>query len=309
MGFFSTVLQVCSGTTVFIQLMERRFWRAFFHFFLLVMLLSLVLATAHSCIYAPTVKTVCTNLFEQIGGLRFSAAEGIRTIKTPNEKKSYLLDEKLRFDYCPGNTLTQEEIQKWNTPFGVLCLDRGFLFWADNYADTGKGKFLVIPMAMDFRQAREETFQSGFSGKDLQEYAKNRFEMKKGQTLSLTERMESATGLSDQLIVALWLVIFSGSFLGMFGLGLLMIFFFGVMQHFWSEMDERKLSFSKILVVLIYTSFPPMLIAALYSFFMIPAFSPQMVFFIAFFIYYIAVFRKIRNSLNPPRDADIDDDF
>ncbi len=309
MGFFSTVFQVCSGTTVFIQLMERRFLRALFHFFLLVILLALILATAHSCIYAPSIRNICNNLFEQIGGLRFSNVEGVRTVKTPLEKKSYLLNDRLRFDYCPGDTLKEEEIQKWNTPFGVLCLDRGFLFWAENYADTGKGKFLVIPMAMDFRQAREETFQSGLSGKELREYAESRFTLKKGQTLSLPERVESATGLSDQLIVALWLVIFSGSFLGMFGLGFLMIFFFGVMQHFWSGLDERKLTFSQILVVLIYTSFPPMLIAALYSFFMIPVLSPQMMFFIAFFIYYIAVFRKIRNSLNPPRDPDTNDYF
>ncbi len=309
MGFFSTVYHVCSGTTVFIQLMERRFLRAFFHFFLLVLLLSVILATGHSCMYAPTIRNVCRNLFEQIEGIRFSAAEGIRTVKTPLEKKSYLLDDKLRFDYCPGNTLTEGDIRKWNTPFGVLAMDRGFLFWAENYADTGKGKFLVIPMAVDFRQAKEERFESGMSPSEFKEFAEKRFVLKKGETLQLTERVENAAGLSAQLTLALWLVILSASFIGISVMGFLMIFFFGVMQYFWSGLDERKLAFSKVLVVLMYTAFPPMLIAALYSFFMIPILSPQMVFFIALMVYSVAVFRKIRHSLNPPRDRNFDDDF
>ncbi len=309
MGFFSTVYQVCSGTTVFIQLMERRFLRAFFHFFLLVLLLCLILATGHSCIFAPTIRNICGNLFEQIGGLNFSPTEGIRTLKTPLEKKSYLLDEKLRFDYCPGNTLKEEDIGKWNTPFGVLAMDRGFLFWGENYADTGKGTFLVIPMSMDIRQAKDEKLQVGLSARELREYAEKRFTQKKGETLLFPEHVETAAGLSAQLTAALWVVIFGASFVGIFGLGFVVIFFFGSMQYFWSGMDERRLTFPKILVVLIYTSFPAMLIASLYSFFMIPVLSPQLVFFIAFFVYYIAVFRKIRNSLNPPRDTHFEDDL
>ena len=99
MGFFRTLFNVFSGPAFFLNLLDCRFRKAVLHLVLLSLLLSLALTLGHSWIYSSRIRTVCGNLYEQIGSLRFTRAEGVRTLNRPQEKQSYLLTDQLRFDY------------------------------------------------------------------------------------------------------------------------------------------------------------------------------------------------------------------
>lgn len=310
MGFFKTLFNVFSGPAFFLNLLDCRFRKAVLHLVLLSLLLSLGLTLGHSWIYSSGIRTVCGNLFEQIGSLRFTRAEGVRTLNRPQEKQSYLLTDHLRFDYCPGKTLTAADVQKWNTQTGVLCMDRGLVIWFENYANSGQGRYMVFPLSVDAadRAGQSRAFFQVNSRQELYEYLSSRFILQPGAKLDLTEHEMTAESTAGLLLLLLRLFVF---FTALFSLSMMVIgvvLFFSAMQFFWNGMSERKLTFRQIVVLLIYTSFPAMAATALYSFFSVPAVSPQIVFFLVFFLYYLAVFRRIRLTLNPPPEPGPDDD-
>ncbi len=310
MGFFRTLFNVFSGPAFFLNLLDCRFRKAVLHLVLLSLLLSLALTLGHSWIYSSRIRTVCGNLYEQIGSLRFTRAEGVRTLNRPQEKQSYLLTDQLRFDYYPGKTLTAADVQKWNTPAGVLCMDRGLVVWVENYADSGKGRFMVFPLPADMadRSGQGRSFFSVNSRQELYDFLSSRFVLEPGAKLKLTEYEMTADSTAGILLLLLRLTVF---FTALFSLSMMVIgavLFFSAMQFFWNGMSERKLTFKQIVVLLIYTSFPAMAATALYSFFSVPMISPQMVFFLVFFLYYLVVFRRVRLALNPPPEPGPDDD-
>ena len=222
MGFFRTLFNVFSGPAFFLNLLDCRFRKAVLHLVLLSLLLSLALTLGHSWIYSSRIRTVCGNLYEQIGSLRFTRAEGVRTLNRPQEKQSYLLTDQLRFDYYPGKTLTAADVQKWNTPAGVLCMDRGLVVWVENYADSGKGRFMVFPLPADMadRSGQGRSFFSVNSRQELYDFLSSRFVLEPGAKLKLTEYEMTADITTGTLLLLLRLFIF---FTALFSLSMMVI--------------------------------------------------------------------------------------
>ena len=308
MGFWKTLFQVCSGFDVFLRLLECRFWKAFFHFLGLILLLSFLLAWGHSCLLRPKIDSITGRLFKEIGSLRFSGSEGIRTAVNPDVKQSYILDDFLRFDYYPGKTLTESDTKNWTTPFGVIVMDNGLVVWSENYADSGRGKYLAAPLLMEQNPMKAESIQTGLSSNALYEYLKTNLEHRSGRKVHSILPDADEKLVRDYLFSCLGLLLFFGGLFSCLLLSGMTILFFLLMQLVFFAGSERRPNFRQVLVILIYTAFPALVIASLYSFFMIRLVSPQTVFFIVYFIYYIAIFRKIRLFLNPPREPDFGDD-
>ena len=310
MGFWKTLFQVCSGTEVFLKLLDCRPGKALLHFLLLLCLLAFVLAWGHSCMAVPKIRTVCGSLFQETGSFRFVPEKGIRTTRNAEKKQSYLLDDQLRFDYYPGSSLTEADIKNWTTPFGLIVMDNGMVFWAENYAEPSSGKYLAAPFLLDQNLVKAETFHAGLSGKELYGFLKEKLEQKPGQKISFLLQEADRKLVTDYLISCLSVMIFLAAWIGMLLLSVAGVFFFCMMQFLWFAAVERHPTLRQILVILIYLTFPALIIAGLYSFFMIPQISPQTVFFTAYLIYYMVIFRKIRLKLNPPGKPEIsDDDF
>ena len=149
-------------------------------------------------------------------------------------------------------------------------MDRGLVVWVENYADSGKGRFMVFPLPADMadRSGQGRSFFSVNSRQELYDFLSSRFVLEPGAKLKLTEYEMTADITTGTLLLLLRLFIF---FTALFSLSMMVIgavLFFSAMQFFWNGMSERKLTFKQIVVLLIYTSFPAMAATALYSFFL-----------------------------------------
>ena len=293
-----------SGTAVYLQLLEQRLLKAVFHLILLALLMGIIAATIHSCQATPVIENTCDQLFSQIGGLDYSQEKGIRTKLNPESAQSYILTDEFRFDYCPGKTLSQEMIRKWDTPFGLLCMDRGFLFWCENYAGKGKDHFLLVPMPLDLNQQATEVIRTDISRDEIYTYAAEKFTMKPGEKLHLVKLLGDKEGIVSQLTGTFWFIVLMATIFFALLIAAGTVLICGILQYLWTKgINEHKLSFSQILVSLIYLTFVPLIIATLYSCTMIGGITPQIVFYIFFFLLDMIVSRKIQKHLNPPQDS------
>jgi len=307
MGFWKTLFQVCTGTDVYVRLLECRLLKALLHLIALTLLLSLVLAWGHSCQEAAEIRDLSGRLFYETGRLLFFPDTGVRTEKNADKRQSYRLNDQLRFDYYPGQTLTESAVKDWNTPYGLIVMDNGFVFWAENYAEGGKGKYLAAPFLLVQNPMQAETVRTGLSGKMLYDFLKSNLEHRKGQRIHFLLPELDAKVVGDYLVSCLGVMIFFGALVSILVICLFTIVFFSLMQLLLNAGMPKRLSYPRLLVLVIYTTFPALVIASLYSFLMIRQISPQSVFFAIFFVFYLIVFRKIRLFLNPPEDR-VDDD-
>lgn len=314
MSFFRTVFQVCTGTTVFLQLMNRSLWRAFFHFVLLIFLLSFSLAAVNSYFIGREIKRVCNVLFEQVGGVKISKDAGIRLLKNPDHAQSYILNPMMRLDYFPGGTFQADAVKKWDSDCGIVLLDRAIITWFRSMPDAAHEQYMVMSSVPDGDLAKKIPMMRLMESKaELGAYLADGFSLKKGEkigNLSLWPdgySVDNPSVVAGQMISGVAFVIFCMAFFGMSMLGVFTVFFFALAQYFWSSnAQERRMSFRTVLVITLYAAVPPLIIAALLSGIGVPFLSFQTVFFIAFFIYHLVVFSRVQKQLNPPKKDDED---
>ena len=87
---------------------------------------------------------------------------------------------------------------------------------------------------------------------------------------------------------------------------------FAVMQYIFVPKVDVRLKFGPLLSVMIYASFPALVIASASLIVELPFFSFQTVFFVVFFIYQMLAFGAVQRFLNPPpprNDGEDDQDF
>ena len=314
MNFFRTVFQVCTGTTVFLQLMNRSVWRALLHCVLLIFLLAVCLSSVNTWFLGREIRRVCNVLFEQVGGMKISADTGIRLLKNPEKAQSYILNPRMRFDYFPGETFQADVTEKWDSDYGIVLLDRAVVTWFRNAPDNVHEQYMVMSSVLDGKLAQEiPLMKLVASKKELGTYLADRFSLKKGErieSLALWPEgfsVDNPALVAGQMISGVALVLFTLAFLGMVFLTFFSVLFFALAQYFWSANGaERKMSFRTILILTLYSAFPPLIIAALFSGMALPFLSFQTVFFIAFFLYHLVVFSRIQKQLNPPKKDDED---
>ena len=182
MNFFRTVFQVCTGTTVFLQLMNRSLWRAFFHFVLLIFLLSFSLAAVNSYFIGREIKRVCNVLFEQVGGVKISKDAGIRLLKNPDHVQSYILNPMMRLDYFPGGTFQADAVKKWDSDCGIVLLDRAIITWFRSMPDAAHEQYMVMSSVPDGDLAKKIPMMRLMESKaELGAYLSDGFSLKKGE--------------------------------------------------------------------------------------------------------------------------------
>ena len=112
------------------------------------------------------------------------------------------------------------------------------------------------------------------------------------------------------LLIMLYLMTFMFSFTEILVLVLMAGIFMTLAQYFRSSMYPCKLTWKQTANITLYSTFPPLLIASLFTAFQLPFVTFQLIFFITFFIYQITAFGFVIHSLNPlPERSDDDFDF
>ena len=96
------------------------------------------------------------------------------------------------------------------------------------------------------------------------------------------------------------------AFAGLFFTALMITFLFAGAQNLFTPQGDRKIGFPRLMTIMVYAAFPPLIIAGLFTALSLPFLSFQTVFFVTFFIYQMLAFSAVNRSVNPPPE---DEDF
>lgn len=299
MGFFSILFKVCLFPDSYFRVLDQRIYKALIHFLLFSLLLTLLLTLLHGSALHKEILHGCRGVMEQTGDLILSPEKGLQTARDPGKIKRYLLNPQLSVDFYPGNSLKKDALDKVQTPYGLIFMDKGILFWAENYGNMGKGRFLTAPMLFSLNETHRNKIQLDRSAVQTTEFLRRYFILAPGEKLQIPSGRFSAEAISGQLSMMGAVMIFVMIFFTVIFSGLSTVLLYSLAQYlWWNNSPCGRLCYKQIFSVLVYCSFAPLITGGLFS--LLPEFflAPQTVFLIAFFIYSLIVFRKIRKYLS-----------
>ena len=298
MNFFSVLFRVCLIPDSFYRVLGQRIPKVILHFVLYSLLLSLLLTYLHGTGIRKEIRSGCSGLMEQTGDFLLSPEKGLQTAKDPGKSKRFLLNSQLSLDFYPGKTLPADALEKVQTPYGLIVMDKGLLFWAENYGNAGSGKFLAAPMVFDVAETAHNRVRLQQSASQLRDFLRRHFVLTPGEKLLIPSGRFTAEKLSEQLTVMTGILLFLMILASVLFSGISTVLLYSLAQYLWWNNGGGKLRYREIFTVLVYSSFAPLLCGGLYSLLPWKFLAPQTVFLIAFFIYSCTVFRQIRKYLS-----------
>ncbi len=309
MQFFQTITAVCSGPSVFPTLMNRNPFRAIFHLLLLCILLALVISVFKIADLQEKRKVISKALGSYFGTLVIQNGTSYPS-RHAERPKSFILTQDLRLDYMPDSAEPLKEMEHWKERAGILWTPRGFLLWS---TVEGEEMFVVVPLPLPSLERAVPLLPlnalstTPFTAEEIRNYVqKNYFEKKtkaeengKMLTIPLPRLVSTVSGVYNFFIGI-------SAFAGLFFSSLMITFLFAGAQNLFSPKGEKKIGFPRLMTVMVYAAFPPLIIAGLFTALSLPFLSFQTVFFITFFIYQMLAFSAVSRSVNPPPE---DEDF
>ncbi|MDD5698408.1 MAG: hypothetical protein PHH77_07300 [Victivallaceae bacterium] len=293
MNFFTALFGTCKGTKVFSALRAQSVIRALGHLLLLTLICSLFIL---ACTYSPATRKIdeiFVNLKDVFGDIRIDK-NGITPTKTTEMKSLIIADNQLKITYLPAvNPNYLNELDANDISSGFLWTPTLIASWFKVSPD----QFLLVPFAY---------------------CAKRLLGPESIKRSAIAAYINSRTSLNDRLICQFpelsWPALsayckntfLTLSFIGnLAGIVLQVVFFVALFALILNLSGQNAnypvLKYRDRFVVGIYASFPPLLIAAMFSAFELPFLTFNSVYVICFSIYLIVVFSRLQSDLNRQR--------
>lgn len=315
MNFFKTVVSACSGPSAFPNLMMRSPQRALLHLFLLCLLLTFVIS-GFKFAGMERGRRIIAEAFSDYFGSVSMEKERIVPSRNADRPRTFLLSPEFRFDYLTKDSLKKlDGMDEWKELAGVFWCPRGFVLWTRKMNEPGI--FLATPLPPPVDWVYTLFIPVGFASSQVLTPGEFRAYLlenyfpggKKDTPLFKETVVRTPAEISVMVLKVLCVTFFISIFLGLFILSFVVSLLFAVMQHIFVPKVDVCLKFGPLLSVMIYASFPALVIASAALIVEFPFFSFQTVFFIVFFIYQMLAFGAVQRFLNPPppRDESSDD--
>ncbi|HPN84866.1 MAG TPA: hypothetical protein PK821_05960 [Victivallales bacterium] len=295
-GFLETTLGVCSGTDVFSRISKFPFSRTISHF--------LILSVLCSCIYVlikapPLMKTsfaYCDALYRCFGGIKFDS-KGMLPIREEAVPKKIKLG-KTKVDYIPDK-LTEHKIEDSGAINGVIWMPDSLYFWVKK-----DSKYEYFPLLSGLAKMQSSKGSSRKLESVLDTARKDSFDVSIYQDKEYFDFSEAKIP-----IFLLVLIIHFGGIIFdiIFSIPLYAVMILTVSSVFGSQILE-KIKALNFLSIIIYSSFPAIIIATLYSGLSLPFLDFKTVCFICFSIYTFVVINSLQKKLNPSKEEEDDSD-
>ncbi|MFA6294103.1 MAG: hypothetical protein WC637_20100 [Victivallales bacterium] len=295
-GFFRTLISVCSGTDVFIQLMKASCARAIFHFLLLCILCSSAAVALQYTPYDKMIKKYCGILYKEFGEVRFSP-EGIFPQLNPDRARYQRIDEN-RIDYIPD----RRDSALFNpsdsiSERGVLWMPDSVVLWVKSGPD-----YYAMPLYFSFTNIPKREKFTGNPGEKIVAYAEkysfpaDKF---KGQP------PVNFLSIQGAMLFAMLLLVFANIFLSILFFMPVFSIFFAMVFFFTGKQDlPDGITFTNLLTIAIYASFPGIIIATLYYGLNLPFVDFQTVCLTGFLIYLLVVLNSLKKLKKPDPRAE-----
>lgn len=310
MHFFRTIITVCSGPSAFPDLISRNPVRAIFHLFLLSVLLAFAVAALQIAAVKEQRAVISAALSDYFG----SVVVGEKTVlpaKHEKEQKTFILTRQLRLDYLPDSAVLLKGIGDWRERAGVIWTPRGFLLWSAT--ETEPGKFMLVPMPLpsaSLSLAPLMVTPAPLTAEEIEEYVQKNYFSGTAAAAEKTTMSIPVTSLTATAFAVYNVFIGFAAFGGLFFTALVASLLFAGAQCIFVPRGENSLKFPRILTLMVYATFPPLILASLISLLLPQFLSFQTLFFILFFIYQLLAYGAVQRKLNPPPPpSDDDEDF
>lgn len=318
MKFFKTVISACSGPSAFPNLMTYPPQRALLHLFLLCLLLAVVIS-GFKVVDMEHSRRIIAGAFTDYFGAVVMEKDRIVPQRNAGRARTFLLSPEFRFDYLTRESLKKlDGMDDWKELAGVFWCPRGFVLWTRKVNESGI--YLLTPLPPPVEWSYLLFLPMGFASSQIltpgecRAYLlENYFPGGKKETPLFRGTVVRTPGeISSMVLKVLSVSFFFSAFFGIFLLSLIVSLLFAVMQYIFVPKVDVRLKFGPLLSVMIYASFPALVIASASLIVELPFFSFQTVFFVVFFIYQMLAFGAVQRFLNPPpprNDGEDDQDF
>ena len=314
MEFFRTVVSACSGPSAFPNLMMRSPQRALLHLFLLCLLLTVVIS-GFQLIEMERARRVIVEAFTDYFGSVSMEKERIVPARNADRPRTFLLSPEFRFDYLTKDSLKKiDGMEDWKELAGVFWCPRGFVLWTRKLNEPGI--YLATPLPPPVDWVYTLFIPVGFASSqmltppELRTYLQENYFPggKKDAPLFKGTAVRTPAEISSMVLKVLCVTFSVSVFLGIFFIALILALLFAIMQHIFVPKVDVRLKFGPLLSVMIYASFPALVIASAAMIVEFPFFGFQTIFLVVFFIYQMLAVGAVQRFLNPPPPRDESED-
>ena len=344
-GFLATTVRLCAGTKIMTDIYESSPVRAFWRFFLLTILCSIMAAVVGTFVQKGVFERAGRNLDEEIGAFVVTP-ETVLFQKEPDTPRRFKLPY-ITLEYYPGDTFTSEDFNVDRTSeHGIVILPGGLASWASvNWKgeDIFYASFLPASMLYASLSGGKNTDLNSigarwemFSGPGFAETLKKEFAAPgAGRNVTVKEdgtvwshnlafhpdgtvewggKAEPAVSVTGSqaasfalslLTAIILLTTFARNFLEI-GLIVLLV---SLIQYLRASTLPKGIIFRNVLTIMVYSTFPAQIAATLFDAAGGDRFiSFQLLFVGIFFVYQLFAFRAVIRKVCPQIDRK-DDDF
>ena len=301
-GFFNTFISVCSGTAVFPQIAQYSILRMAWHLILLAILGGCVNIAFRYHPFNIAYEAYCSKLQKRFGEISFSE-KGITPTIHP-EKNGTVRKDNLRVDYFQ----TMEELKTFQPDdeslFGIAWTPKSVVAWLLYDKKPYPFMPMLIPAVPDpaqvdkgmsflFKSLKGDTEQH-LSLYDVSNIYKIELTPENYTRIPFREFKTNIVGVPQSLPTIFMLFLFSEILINCLIISPVYVLIFTLFSYFLGKSEMLSLKFTKLLVVGIYTGFPGIVIATLYTALDLPYLDFQSVFLLAYLIYSFPVFTRLR---------------
>ncbi len=298
-GLIRTTIAICSGTGIFSQIVEFPFSRTIRHFLSLALLASCAYMTMRGPPLMKTTFKYCKALHQYFGGVRFESG-GLFPIKNENEAKKIIIG-RTRIDYIP-NKQTVYSMEDSSATNGIIWMPNSLYFWFKSGTE-----YQYFPLLSGFKQMQSSKGVTSKLEVVLNSAKNDRFDA------SIYKTKESLNFSEAKFLIffILFAIYFAGILLNiLFSIPLYAMIILIIFNIFGNRILD-KIKFLKFFSVILYASFPAIIIGTIYGGLSLPFLDFKTVCFMIFSIYTFIVINSLQNKLNPSNEKDdtYDDDI
>ncbi len=301
MNFFPILAGTCRGTGIFAILTHRaRTARALLHLASLAFFAALMCATCEWFRLEEKFGRITGFIQEKTGGISVTES-GIKPVIEPNKAKYYLVFPDLEFKYTPDIQVQASDINvDTDTTKGIIWTPGIVALWVRN-ADglfgftpviwaTSKGTFPKV-LYNSMTPVSKESLVNKLS--------------KSGNPngpFSLRPKNSNIKEMFTPLFVLVAsFLLYIVYFLQIVFQTLFFALIFSMIFGFTGRRNARTLPFNRLLAIVIYASFPPIIIGSIFSALDLPI-DYQTVFLFCYVCYLMAVMLRVERTLTPDID-------
>lgn len=320
-GFFNTFISVCSGTAIFPEIVKFPFMRMVWHLFILAVLGGIINVAFRYHPFNVVYEESCTKLQKKFGNLHYSE-KGILPTENPDKRGTVYMDD-FQIDYLPEIEDLKDFKPEDDYFYGIAWTPFTICVWLKYDNQPAAFMPLLIPVVNDsddFQKSLSLIMKkikgSSDSPTSLYEMAEiYKIPPKQFNTEKIPFRNFETNiifGIPYSLKTLFLIYVFAEILINCLIASPIYILIFSMFSYFLGKSNMLSLKFSQLFIVGIYTGFPGIVIAILYSALRLPYLDFQSVFLISYLFYSFPVFGRLRfeqvQKENPEKNENSDQD-